>query len=111
MTSSSGPDWTSTVTGVQRLDSGPFGVGAGARIRQPKLLPAVLEVTDLDEENGFTLLTRGLGLEISGGHRVEPSGAANQIEAARPDVVVGKVTLSLEYSGLLGPLAAASIAA
>ena len=88
------PDWTSTVTGVQRLDSGPFGVGSRARVRQPTLLPAVWEVTDLDERNGFTWVTRRPGLEIKGGHWVEPNRTAS------------KVTLSLEYSGLFGPLAA-----
>jgi uncharacterized protein YndB with AHSA1/START domain len=88
------PEWTSTMTSVRRMDAGPFAVGSRARVRQPKLLPAVWQVTELDERRSFTWVTRSPGVQIRAGHLVEVDGAGS------------RVTLSLEFSGLLGPLVA-----
>ena len=48
------PAWTPTVTSVQRVDPGPLAVGSRVRICQPKLLPAVWQLTELDEGRSFT---------------------------------------------------------
>src|SRR5271166_4994448 len=88
------PEWTSTMTSVRRMDGGPFAVGSRARVRQPKLLPAVWQVTELDPKKSFTWVTRSPGVQIKAGHWVEADGAGS------------KVTLSLQFSGLLGTLAA-----
>jgi hypothetical protein len=85
------PEWTATVTSVQRMDRGPFGMGSQARIRQPKLLPAVWEVTELDGHS-FTWVTRSPGLQITAGHVVEATAMGS------------KATLSLKFSGFLAPL-------
>jgi hypothetical protein len=87
------PEWTASVTSVRRLEDGPFGVGSRAHIRQPKLLPAVWQVTELDQQN-FTWVTRSPGVRIRAGHLVEANGAGS------------KVTLSLQFSGFLGKLVA-----
>jgi hypothetical protein len=86
-------EWTSTVTGVRRMDSLAFGVGSRARVQQPKLRAAVWQVTELDTK-GFTWVTRSPGLRITGRHYVEENE------------LVSRVTLSLEFSGFLSPLAA-----
>ena len=88
------PEWTSTVISLERMDSGPLAVGSRARIRQPKLRPGVWEVTELDEAKSFTWATRNQGLRIAGRHDVEASENGS------------RATLSLEFSGLLGPLLA-----
>src|SRR3954463_188369 len=52
-------EWTSTISSIRRLDSGPFVVGSRAIVRQPKLLPARWQVTNVEEGRGFTWITAG----------------------------------------------------
>jgi uncharacterized membrane protein len=88
------PDWTSTVISVRRLENGPFAGGSCARVRQPKLMPAVWRVTELDDRRGFTWVTNSPGLQITAGHYLEAQGSP-----------ACRVTLSLRFDGLLGFLA------
>ncbi len=88
------PDWTKTVTSVERLDQGPLRVGSRARIRQPRLPVAVWEVTDLEPGRSFTWVARGPGIVTTGRHEVIPMGGVDRAQ----------VTASLEQAGLLGPL-------
>jgi uncharacterized membrane protein len=86
------PEWTPTMTSVQRLDQGPFAVGSVAQVRQPKLRPAVWKVTELEAQN-FTWVARTPGLRMKAGHRVERQGAGS------------RVLLSFEMSGLMARVA------
>jgi uncharacterized membrane protein len=86
------PEWTSTMTSVQRTDSGPFAVGSSARVCQPRLRPAVWRVTDLEDRRNFTWTTRSFGLSMSASHLIEPHGAGC------------RVVLSFELSGFIAPL-------
>lgn len=86
------PEWTATVTSLERLDDGPLKLGGKARICQPNLPPAVWHVVELDGQSGFSWSTRISGVRIKGGHLVEAADAGS------------KVTLSLAYSGPLAPL-------
>jgi uncharacterized membrane protein len=88
------PEWTSTMTSVQRLQSGPFALGSSARLRQPGLRPAVWQVTELENQRSFTWTTRSLGLRMTAGHWIEPKGAGSV------------VALSFEMSGFIAPLVA-----
>lgn len=88
------PEWTPTVTSLQRLDRGPLAVGSRARIRQPKLRPAVWQVTELAEGQSFTWITRSPGVQVTARHWVEIYESGS------------RATLSLEFSGLVGPLVA-----
>lgn len=88
------PEWTPTVTRIQRLDSGPLAVGSRARIRQPKLPPATWQVSDLQPGRSFTWITRSPGVCVAGEHGVEPTARGS------------RVMLSLRFSGVLGPLVA-----
>lgn len=88
------PEWTASVTEVRRLDSGPLAVGSRACIRQPRLLPATWEVTELDEGRRFTWVTRSPGVYVTAEHEILPAGPGS------------RVTLSIGFSGALGPLVA-----
>lgn len=87
------PEWTPTVTEVRRLEQGPLAVGSRCLIRQPKLLPARWVVTELDDaRRRFTWLTTGPGMKLDARHWVEEVGGRS------------RVTLSIEFSGMLAPL-------
>ncbi|MFL5494620.1 MAG: SRPBCC family protein [Gemmatimonadales bacterium] len=88
------PEWTPTVSRVQRLEQGPLVVGSRARIRQPHLPPAVWQVTQLVEGREFTWVTRSPGVRVTARHGLEPSGRGT------------RATLSLQYAGVLGALVA-----
>jgi carbon monoxide dehydrogenase subunit G len=86
------PDWTTTMTSVQRMQSGAFGVGSTARVRQPRLRPAVWQVTQFEDNRNFTWTTRSPGLHMTAGHAIEPHGTGS------------RVALSFELSGFIAPL-------
>jgi uncharacterized membrane protein len=88
------PEWTASVTSVERLDAGPLRVGSRARIKQPRLPTAVWEVTDLVPGTSFTWVARGPGVVTTGRHEVVPTGDADRVA----------VTAALEQAGPLGPL-------
>jgi uncharacterized membrane protein len=86
------PAWTPTMTRVKRLESGPFAVGSTAQVQQPKLRPAVWQVTEIEEGRNFTWTTRTPGLRMKAGHRVEPQSTGS------------RASLTFEISGLVAPL-------
>jgi len=85
-------EWTPTITSVQWLNGGPLRVGARARVRQPRLPPAEWTVTTIDDGRSFDWESRAPGLRVLARHTLEPG------------VVGTRVTLSIQYSGLLGGL-------
>jgi len=87
-------EWTPTVISVRPLDPGSLAVGTRAIVRQPKLLPARWQVTEIEEGCSFSWITRGPGILVTARHSIED--AANGSRA----------TLSLDFSGPLGPLCA-----
>jgi uncharacterized membrane protein len=86
------PEWTSTMTSVQRLQSGRLAAGSSARVRQPRLRPAVWQVTVFENQRNFTWAAHSPGLRMTAGHLLEPTVAGS------------RVTLSFELSGFLAPL-------
>jgi uncharacterized protein YndB with AHSA1/START domain len=68
------PEWTASITSVERLEPGPLTVGAKTRIKQPKLPVAVWEVTEIVEGSHFIWIAKGPGVRTVGGHYVEPDG-------------------------------------
>lgn len=85
-------EWTPTIRSVQRTNAGPFRIGARARVHQPKLPPADWIVTGLDDGRRFTWESRAPGIRVVARHVVEPSADGS------------RVTLSIQYHGLVGDL-------
>lgn len=89
------PRWSPTVTSVRRLEAGPLSVGSRIRIKQPKLPPAIWQVTELHEARGlFTWVSHSLGVTVTARHFLEAVPRGTQ------------ATLSVNFAGLFGPLAA-----
>ena len=87
------PEWTASVTSVECLDRGPFGVGSRARVRQPRLPTAIWTVSVFEPGRYFEWQAATPGLLSVGGHRVEAAGDR-----------ASRVTLSLAWSGPLAPV-------
>lgn len=88
------PEWTASVRRVKLLTPGPLRVGSRARIHQPGFPPAWWRVTELDADRGFTWVSNVPGLRVTGKHWIEAMNDGC------------RVTLSIHYGGLLGPLLA-----
>lgn len=88
------PEWTESVTSIERMDEGPLRVGSRVRIKQPRLPVAVWEVTDLVPDRSFTWVARGPGIVTTASHVITPADQNGQVT----------VTASLDQAGLLGPL-------
>lgn len=88
------PEWTASITTVDRLDDGPLAVGSQAKVKQPRLPAVVWTVTELTPERGFVWVAKNPGVANRGVHRVEPAGTGGS-----------RVTLGVEESGPLGKLA------
>jgi uncharacterized membrane protein len=70
------PEWTASMQRVERLDDGEFTVGSRARVRQPKLRPAIFEVTESTPGESFVWRARVSGTEMLAGHYLRPDGDA-----------------------------------
>jgi uncharacterized membrane protein len=88
------PEWTASVTSVKRLDAGSFAVGSRARIRQPKLPPALWTVSAIQPGRSFTWISKGPGILVTAHHSIEPRDGGS------------RVTLAIRYDGLLAKLLA-----
>jgi uncharacterized membrane protein len=87
------PEWTPTVTSVERLDAGPLKVGSRVRIRQPRLPAAVWTVTARDTGRYFEWQNAAPGVKSAAGHRVEAVGSR-----------ATRVTLTFGWTGWLASL-------
>jgi uncharacterized membrane protein len=92
------PEWTPTVTRVERLDGSTLPLAMNSRIRivQPKVPPAEWTVTALEAGRGFRIVSRSPGATVEANHWIEPLGDGQR----------SRVTLSVTFSGWLGQLIA-----
>lgn len=75
------PDWTPTVTAVERLDTGPVKVGSTVRMKQPLQPTSDWVVTRLEAGKAFAWETRRPGLRMVGTHEMQaaPTGTRNTL--------------------------------
>lgn len=88
------PEWTASVTRLERLDDSAFIVGSKVRMKQPRLPAAVWEVTELEPERSFTWATKSAGVTTVAGHVLSPSAGADRVT----------VSNTIRQTGLLAPL-------
>lgn len=86
-------EWTPTVLSIKPLGNVGFGVGARYQVAQPKLRPAVYEVTEYVPCRRFTWIQRFPGGVLIADHRITQRGGN------------AEVVLSFSSSGLLGNIA------
>ncbi len=88
------PEWTASMTRLERLDPGALEAGKRVRVEQPKLQPAVFTITDWQPGHSFAWTMGGALLGAHSEHVLAPVAGGSRLE------------LRLEYTGLLGPLVA-----
>jgi uncharacterized membrane protein len=127
------PEWTNSVTEVERLDTGDFGVGSRVRVKQPGMPRLTWEVTEYAPGEVFSWASKLPGVTTTGGHRFAPGpsgrgsgsdvpsgrasgsdvpngrGSGSDVESGRAsgsDVPSGRVTvtLTLDHEGFLAPV-------
>jgi len=86
------PEWTHSVSEVERLDAGDFGVGSRARVKQPGMPRLVWEVTEYAPGEVFSWASKIPGVTTTGGHHLTTTG--NSVT----------VTLMLDQEGFLAPV-------
>lgn len=72
------PEWTASVSRIERFEQGPLATGHRARVRQPKLPTAVWQVTKLEPGRGFEWVSASPGARVTGYHWVELQGSGSR---------------------------------
>ena len=85
------PEWSESMTSVERLSVGPFGVGSRAKVKQPRLPQAEWTVTEHDPPRSFRWEAKGPGVRSMGDHAVRPARTGRST-----------ATLVFEQTGPLG---------
>jgi len=90
------PSWTPTVLDVQPITTNghkcELKVGARYRITQPKLRPAVYEVTECAPHQAFTWIQKAPGATMIADHRLSAFSSGTEVE------------LSFSTEGVLGAI-------
>jgi carbon monoxide dehydrogenase subunit G len=87
------PRWNPTVLSVEPLTNHGFHAGSRYRIVQPKLRPAVYEVTECVPNQAFTWVVRAPGARMVADHRINACDGSG-----------AEVELSFSTEGLVGAL-------
>jgi hypothetical protein len=85
-------EWTPTVLSIKPLSDIGFAVGSRYRVEQPKLRPAIYEVTECIPGSRFTWVQRFIGGAMIADHRIRPCDKGSELE------------LSFTSTGLLGSI-------
>ena len=86
-------EWTPTVSNVEVLDEPGLNLGNRYKVHQPKLQPAVWNVTVLTPPSNFTWESKSLGMHMLAEHIVTPKSTDRS-----------ELTLTFTFGGWLGEL-------
>ena len=86
-------EWTASITKIQKLVPGPLAVGLRACVRQPKLPVAIWRVTELEENCGFTWVSKSPGTHVTGIHTIEPIASGSSSRATMTLIWAGPLAL------------------
>jgi hypothetical protein len=87
------PEWTASVRTCRYVAGDTLALGSQVRIEQPKLRPAVWEVTGLDPGRSWSWAAKAPGARTTAVHTLEPLGAGST-----------RVHQTIEQRGVLAPL-------
>lgn len=73
-------DWTPTVVEIKPLDGARLELGARYRVVQPKLRPAIYEITKCVPNQRFTWAQKLPGGALAAEHRITPRDGATEVE-------------------------------
>ena len=73
--------WTSSIKRIAIINGIKFNKGTKARIVQPKLLPALWEITEIEKNKYFTWVTKYIGLKMTGKHIIETKNNVTSVES------------------------------
>jgi len=77
------PMWTPTVLSVEPVTKNGFQVGAKYRVTQPKIKPAIYEVTERIPHEAFTWVQKAPGATMIAEHRLTAfDGSGTEVELA-----------------------------
>lgn len=93
-------EWTPTVIEIKPIGNGRFGVGARYRVVQPKLRPAIYEVTECVPCRRFTWASRFPGGVMIADHLITQNDGSAEVElsfcsSGPVGNIVGKVFFGL----------------
>ena len=87
------PTWTRSMRRVARLDEGPLAVGSRVRVKQPRFMPVIWRVSELDPGRSFTWTSSTPGQDASVTRSVRPMGAGTS-----------ELTITVDITGVLAPV-------
>ena len=91
-------EWTDSISSIKFEKGSALRPGSKLRIRQPKLPPAVWQVTSVEPGRGFVWEAKGSGLSSMASHEIEP------LDGGR-----SRVKLRIEHSGMIATLLGSKI--
>jgi ribosome-associated toxin RatA of RatAB toxin-antitoxin module len=96
------PEWLPTVTAISPIEGKAFQLGASFKVIQPRLRPAVWQVTELEPGRCFIWESRSPGAQLWAAHKVWAVGT-NESEVELQFRISG--TLGMIFGWLAGSLA------
>ena len=96
------PRWTPTVLKVKSLAHDWLKVGAKYEVTQPKLRPAIYEVTECFPNNVFTWIQKMPGATMIAEHRIIQNGSFTEVELSfRCEGFLGNLVGGLFFSKMI----------